>query len=356
MGRRTIYVSFPNTILVAQRGAEGASGMTGAGTTTTSDYCATQVDDTTTARDVLRSLVAREASISRELVLLGNYSQRRWRCSERLEGKRGHRETFFTVVPLVRGGGADGGSTGAEDRRAMLEMYAGDKPAAVDPKELRLAKFTTCQLSQEPLRAPVVCDDLGQLYNKLALLEAILAKRIPEALGHLSAKTVFDVELSVLDDAGDSIMYGCPITSIPLNGKVRFVVVRDGNVKRSKGWVVSKKAVEELKEVVMEVTGGYTEVLPLYPEGEELEKAKTKLRERLAVKERRGKKRRGEGPKGEADMQNLARAKNARAVQGTQTTNTEHSEAYKSIFLSKEEAAGPTNTSKDFMVRGIAKR
>jgi hypothetical protein len=234
-------VSFPNTIVVAQRGAEGASGMTGAGTTTTSDYCATQVDDTTTARDVLRSLVAREASISRELVLLGNYSQRRWRCSERLEGKRGHRETFFTVVPLVRGGGADGGSTGAEDRRAMLEMYAGDKPAAVDPKELRLAKFTTCQLSQEPLRAPVVCDDLGQLYNKLALLEAMISKRIPEIAGPPVGKTVFDVELSELDDASDSIKYGCPITSIPLNGKVRFVVVRDGTSRGPRGGLSARR-------------------------------------------------------------------------------------------------------------------
>lgn len=361
---RTVYVALPDTIVGGKREGGGAGGACGAGTTrlhaspgTTCDYRATLVDDNTTVRDVLRSLVARQGPISRDLVLLGCHSQRRWRWSERLESKGGLRETFYTVAPLARGGGADGGSTGAEDRKAMLEMYADDKPAAVDPKELRLAKYTMCQLSQEPLSAPVICDDLGQLYNKEAFLQALISKTIPKALGHLSRKTVFDVELTELDSASEGIKYGCPVTSLPLNGKVRFVVVRDGNVKGAKGWVVSNKAAEELKEVVREVTGGYTEVLPLYPEGEELEKAMKKMGERLAMK--KGKKRRGEGSaeetKDEAARGKLARTNDARAVQGTQPTNAVHSEAYKSIFRSKD-VAGPTNTSNDFMVRGVAKR
>ena len=138
-------------------------------------------------------------------------------------------------------------------------------------------------------------------------------------------------------------------------------MVRDGNVKGAKGWVVSNKAAEELKEVVREVTGGYTEVLPLHPEGEELEKAMKNMGERLAMK--KGKKRRGEcsaeETKDEAARGKLARTNvrtnDARAVQGTQPTNAVHSEAYKSIFRSKD-VAGPTNTSNDFMVRGVAKR
>ena len=356
-GTRTIYVSFPSAVEHAQGERGGGSGASEA---TTCDHRAILVEESTTARDVLHSLIAREAPVSHDLVLVGSNSQRRWRWSERLAVKGRLRDTFYTVTPLVRGGGADGGSTGTEDRKAMLEMYAGDKPAAVDPKEVRLAKFTTCLLSQEPLAAPVVCDDLGQLYNKEAFLQALISKTIPKSLGHLSRKTVFDVELSELDDASEGIKYGCPITSLPLNGKVRFVVVRDKNVKGAKGWVVSNKAVEELEEVVREVTGGYTEVLPLYPEGAELERAMETIQKRsevLAMKEKKGKKRRGEGladgtPDEARPREKLASAKNTRAAQASNTT---HSEAYKSIFLSKE-GTGPTNTSNDFMIRGIGKR
>ncbi len=41
----------------------------------------------------------------------------------------------------------------------------------------RLTKWSTCALSGEPLATPVVCDFLGQLYNKAAVLEFLLAKQ-----------------------------------------------------------------------------------------------------------------------------------------------------------------------------------
>ena len=42
----------------------------------------------------------------------------------------------------LRGGGGDGGSTGAEDRRAWLEMFLEKKPDKVDPAEVKRAKWT----------------------------------------------------------------------------------------------------------------------------------------------------------------------------------------------------------------------
>ena len=69
--------------------------------------------------------------------------------------------------PRVRGGGGDGGSTGAENRAAYLEMYAEPKAAAVDPGVTALARCTRCALSGGALSEPIVCDELGSLFNKV---------------------------------------------------------------------------------------------------------------------------------------------------------------------------------------------
>jgi Rtf2 RING-finger len=69
--------------------------------------------------------------------------------------------------PRARGGGGDGGSTGAENRAAYLEMYAERKADAVDPGVTALARCTRCALSGAPLAEPVVADELGALFNKV---------------------------------------------------------------------------------------------------------------------------------------------------------------------------------------------
>ena len=58
----------------------------------------------------------------------------------------------------VLGGGGDGGATGAESRDCYLNMYAVKKPDKVDPNEIKLAKFTNCALTSEPLKPPCVID------------------------------------------------------------------------------------------------------------------------------------------------------------------------------------------------------
>lgn len=50
----------------------------------------------------------------------------------------------------LRGGGGDGGSTGAEDRRAWLEMFLEKKPDKVDPSEMKRAKWTRCAAEPAP--------------------------------------------------------------------------------------------------------------------------------------------------------------------------------------------------------------
>jgi len=126
------------------------------------------------------------------------------------------RDSTVEVQRRLRGGGGDGGATGAESRSSYLEMYMSKKPdkarthvaaghgggahksfcdslvwhvqwdgvcytrtsdlnlrmldLQVDPNEERLAKWTRCQLSGEPLTPPCVADELGRLFNKDAVV------------------------------------------------------------------------------------------------------------------------------------------------------------------------------------------
>ncbi|MBA0714170.1 hypothetical protein Golax_013165 [Gossypium laxum] len=95
-------------------------------------------------------------------------------------------------------------------------MYAVEKPDKVDPNEKRLGKWLNCALSYEPLTEPCVIDKLGNIFNKGALVEALL-------------------------DAADGAMFQCPLTGLEFNGKYKFFALRNC------GLVVSAKALKEVK-------------------------------------------------------------------------------------------------------------
>lgn len=44
-------------------------------------------------------------------------------------------------------------------------------PCQVNPEEERLAKWTMCQLTGQPLTPPCVVDELGNLFNKDAVIQ-----------------------------------------------------------------------------------------------------------------------------------------------------------------------------------------
>ena len=152
----------------------------------------------------------------------------------------------------LRGGGGDGGATGAESRDCYLNMYAIKKPDKVDPNEQRLSKWTTCALSFEPLRHPCVVDRLGNVFNKEALVEALLGKKLPKAFGHIRGlKDMVPIQLSVIpglesDNGGSSAgaRYQCPISGLEFNGKYRFFAIK------TCGHVLSAKALKEVTSSV----------------------------------------------------------------------------------------------------------
>lgn len=146
----------------------------------------------------------------------------------------------------VRGGGGDGGATGAESRDCYLNMYAVKKPDKVDPNEIKLAKFTNCALSSEPLKPPCVIDFLGNIYNKEAVVSALLTKSLPKKLGYIKGlKDLIAVEFTpipgvVADGVTSGSKFQCPVTGQEVNGKFKFYALRKC------GHVLSARALKEV--------------------------------------------------------------------------------------------------------------
>ncbi|KAK8515403.1 hypothetical protein V6N13_139622 [Hibiscus sabdariffa] len=156
-----------------------------------------------------------------------------------------HLSTLF-LLPRISGGGGDGGATGAESRDCYLKMYADKKPDKIDPNEKRLGKWLNCALSYEPLREPCVIDKLGNIFNKEALVEALLGKKLPKEFRHIRGlKDMINIKLSMIpgkeSEAADGATFQCPITGLEFNGKYKFFALRNC------GHVVSAKALKEVK-------------------------------------------------------------------------------------------------------------
>ncbi|XP_049359705.1 uncharacterized protein LOC125824377 [Solanum verrucosum] len=208
---------------------------------------------------------------------------------------------FSTLVLRfrLRGGGGDGGATGAESRDCYLKMYAVKKPDKIDPNEIRLSRWLNCALSNESLKHPVVIDKLGNLFNKEALVEALLKKRVPKQFGYIKGlKDMILVELSVIPGKedrglgdGEGTGFQCPVTGLEFNGKYKFFALRGC------GHVLSAKALKEVKssaclvchkEIVesdkIVINGSEEEVAALR---ERMEEERVKLKDSKKVKKGR---------------------------------------------------------------------
>ncbi|KAJ9141123.1 hypothetical protein P3X46_031698 [Hevea brasiliensis] len=141
------------------------------------------------------------------------------------------------------GGGGDGGATGAESRDCYLNMYADKKPDKVDPNEQRLSKWLNCALSNEPLTQPCVIDRLGNIFNKEALVEALIGKKLPKEFGYIKGlKDMLNIKLEPIPgEESNNARFHCPITGLEFNGKYKFFTLKNC------GHVLSAKALKEVK-------------------------------------------------------------------------------------------------------------
>jgi hypothetical protein len=141
--------------------------------------------------------------------------------------------------------GGDGGSI--VGRADVVRSKA--RAARQDPAARLRAKWTTCSLSDEALSPPIVVDDLGNLFNKAALIERhLLAKARVPALQHIAGlKDVLECRVAMRgaregegEDADAEARFSCPVTRLDANGKHRFVAMRPC------GCVLAERALKEL--------------------------------------------------------------------------------------------------------------
>ncbi|KJH42523.1 hypothetical protein DICVIV_11480 [Dictyocaulus viviparus] len=161
--------------------------------------------------------------------------------------------------------GADGGTI---PKRCEL-VKKKKKVEKLDKSVRNATKWKNCQLSQQPLKKPIIACRYGRLYNKETVIEAILTKTIANyaVASHIKGLKDFkelrlkenkdfkgeevkgdeylDINQAsfIIDvfDAQFQSEYLCPVTSLPMNGINSFVV----NWKC--GCVFSEKALQEVK-------------------------------------------------------------------------------------------------------------
>ncbi|CAG7732399.1 unnamed protein product [Allacma fusca] len=149
--------------------------------------------------------------------------------------------------------GCDGGTIPKRDELVRTKK----KPEQKDRTSERAFRWKHCAVSQAPLQQPVVGCELGRIYNKDAVIEALLDKsKATEVVAHL--RTLRDVkelkltenptwtENEVVDQQGDGYVdtqtakWICPIVGQEMNGKFRFVFIW------SCGCVLSERAIKEV--------------------------------------------------------------------------------------------------------------
>ncbi|CAD5207929.1 unnamed protein product [Bursaphelenchus okinawaensis] len=188
--------------------------------------------------------------------------------------------------------GADGGTI---PKRCEL-VKKKKKEEKVEREVANAAKWKNCQLTNEPLKKPVVSCRYGRLFNKESILEAMLEKKVTqnETTKHIKGRSDFkELKLTDNKDYNDGPDRGmvykdhndtpwvCPVTALPMNGinvfKVNWIC----------GCVVSEKAMVESKADRCLGCDGALEaekIVQLYPPEELLDSYKRRHTEEIAAK------------------------------------------------------------------------
>lgn len=188
--------------------------------------------------------------------------------------------------------GCDGGTIPRRDELVRTRQ----RPEQRDRDSVRAFKWRHCALSQAPLERPVVACELGNLYSKASVLEALLQREgKPATVAHLRGlKDIRALNLTRTCSAksagssainGDSYIdthsaeYMCPVVGLEMNGKYRFVVLW------ACGCVLSERAVNMVKTDQCprcSAPASQQDVIVLNPEGEELDRMVANMEARRA--------------------------------------------------------------------------
>lgn len=193
-----------------------------------------------------------------------------------------------------------------------------EKPSEEMSKRARaLIRLRCCAISNEALTEPVVACELGNLFNKEAVIRSLLERTLNQAFEHIrgmkdliECKFTVDPDhkdLQLLEGASETkgadldeeevggCRYICPVTRVEMNAKYPFVVIRPT------GWVLSDKAVREIGiEQLQEEYGPFTaeDVIRLAPEEEEEGVLRERMLARRAAAKKEKKRKRAEAGEG----------------------------------------------------------
>ncbi len=221
--------------------------------------------------------------------------------------------------------GCDGGVL-AMQRKFMrgLGHKMGEKPSEEVSRRFRaLIRGLTCAVSGEQLRDPIVSCELGHLYNKEAVLLALLERTLNPAFNHIRGMKDlipcrFTHNPNWVDETAASIAAGgetgaaseakgetgsfldedvvakfiCPVTRVEMNAKQPFVVLR------TTGWVLSERALKEIGAANLQGEYGPFEmedIIRLIPEDEEEAEMRRRMNERRAKAKKEKKRKHGGG-------------------------------------------------------------
>lgn len=184
--------------------------------------------------------------------------------------------------------GGDGGV--AAIQRRFFRGYKDPSEASdgKNVKESQRNKTRVCALTGQRLTNPIVACELGYLYNKEALLNAMLENSLGQSFSHirglrdvvtlrLSPNPSFDESKEVSGEY--SAMFVCPVTLTEFNGNHPFVVIW------TTGHVLSERAVREMSNEELQAEyGPFTDsdIVKLLPKEEEFQNQVAHMESRRA--------------------------------------------------------------------------
>jgi hypothetical protein len=249
--------------------------------------------------------------------------------------------------------GCDGGTK--VDRRDIIVKVKKTKKSIDKDLRSHLA-WTTCALSKEPLAEPIVCCALGRLYNKEALVEALIrrksTKKPDPSIEHiLSLKDIFTVRFThnsekTKDDSKS--LFVCPITQQEIRGQYKFYLMQKC------GHVVSEKALQmtdatSAKSCLVCNEPSEAELIMLNPPEDQEKDLREKLMFHIANKKGKKRSRKGEGKK-EEDEEMRKKKKVKTMPKESQPEGPTTSSVYKSLFVDKTKLE--KDDGSNFLCRG----
>eukprot|EP00483_Globobulimina_turgida_P008478 UN08495 len=136
--------------------------------------------------------------------------------------------------------GGDGGSIPGRDVLAKTKK-APKTAEQVTFGKSRSLNWTHCSLTKEILCLPVCCDDLGNLYNKIELIQQMINKTLPAPLSYIKKIKKDVIDCNITFENVNNGIFKCPISGLIGNGKYSFVCLRKC------GCIISQRALNNIK-------------------------------------------------------------------------------------------------------------